>query len=259
MEETLGEGCTPSGAHGADDVGSAERSAVGQCVPQSLRDKFGLRQCMGVESAPLFRSRELTEATSEDVALLQNLGITTIYDLRKQAERDLTPEPVIVCEAFEVRTCPVDLQDDENRTRATMASNVKTAYGKPGQRMVDLYGIMAAHADAVCEIVRAISDSETSVLVHCANGKDRAGIVCASVQKLHGVPHETIVEDYLITNSCNEEINRRDLRRYAGIMQPEEVDVLAAMFEARAEYLETFFAAIDGRYGSFAAWMGGEA
>ena len=63
------------------------------------------------------------------------------------------------------------------------------------------------------------------------------------------------MEDYLATNAMNEEINRRDLRRYAGIMQPEDVEVLAAMFEARAEYLETFFKAIDARYGSFAAWM----
>ena len=39
-------------------------------------------------------------------------------------------------------------------------------------------------------------------------------------------------------------------------MQPEEVEVLAAMFEARIEYLDAFFSAIDERYGSFGAWMG---
>lgn len=233
----------------------ARRMAPGGDVPEALREKFGLRRCAGGGLVSLYRSRELTESTAEDVVELQRLGIETVYDLRKKAERDLAPEPGIVEEAFEVRVCPVDLQDDENRTRATMASNVKAAYGKPGQRMIDLYGIMAAHGDAVRAIVGAIADSEAPVLVHCANGKDRAGIVCASVQRLSGVPYETIVEDYLATNAMNEEINRRDLRRYAGIMQPEDVEVLAAMFEARAEYLETFFKAVDARYGSFAAWM----
>ncbi|WP_139651654.1 tyrosine-protein phosphatase [Raoultibacter phocaeensis] len=222
----------------------------------ALREKFGLRRCVGCGEVVLYRSRELTEADERDVAALRGLGIATVYDLRKQAERDLSPEPELVCEAFEVQTCPVDLQNDKNRTRATIAPNVKAAYGKPGQRMVDLYGIMAAHADAVYSIVHSIAAAQAPVLVHCANGKDRVGVVCASVQKLCGVPYGQIVEDYLITNACNDAINRRDLRRYAGIMQPEEVEVLAAMFEARVEYLEAFFCAIDERYGSFEAWMG---
>lgn len=219
-----------------------------------LREKFGLRRCVGCRGI-VYRSRELTEATADDIAALRSLGIATVYDLRKQAERDLSPEPEFVREAFEVITCPVDLQSDEDRTRATMASNVKAAYGKPGERMIDLYGIMATHGDEVRAIVRSVSAACEPVLVHCANGKDRVGVVCASVQKLDGVAHERVVEDYLATNACNEAINRRDLRRYAGIMQAEEVEVLAAMFEARAEYLGAFFGAIDERYGSFEAWM----
>lgn len=232
------------------------KAATQQDGSAALREKFGLRRCVGCGEIVLYRSRELTEATEDDVAALLALGITTVYDLRKQAERDLSPEPACICESFEVITCPVDLQNDENRTRATIAPNVKAAYGKPGQRMIDLYGIMATHADEVRAIVQSIVAAREPVLVHCANGKDRVGIVCASVQKLSAVPQEHIVEDYLVTNACNEGINRRDLRRYAGIMQPEEVDVLAAMFEARVEYLETFFAAIDELYGSFEAWMG---
>lgn len=256
MSTTVGDDRASSGKRTADGVSPDARQAMlRDDVPETLQSKFGLRRCAGVGSVALYRSRELTEATAEDIAELQRLGIEAVYDLRKKAERDLTPEPGIVEEAFEVRICPVDLQDDESRTRATMASNVKAAYGKPGQRMIDLYGIMASHADAVRAIVGAIAAAEAPVLVHCANGKDRAGVVCASVQRLRGVPYETVMDDYLATNAMNEEINRRDLRRYAGIMQPEEVEVLAAMFEARAEYLETFFDAIDARYGSFAAWM----
>lgn len=246
----------PEGAGAGDASGGAGVEPPFAAAPESLRNAFGLRRCAGVERVPLYRSRELTEATADDILLMRSLGIATVFDLRKQAERDLSPEPAIVCEAFDVRICTVDLQDDENRTRATMAPNVKAAYGKPGQRMIDLYGIMATHAGEVREIVRQILSADEPCLVHCANGKDRAGIVCACVQRFYGVSRETIVEDYLATNVCNEAINRRDLRRYAGIMQPEEVEVLAAMFEARIEYLDAFFSAIDERYGSFGAWMG---
>lgn len=252
----IGSASKPSGSRGvAKEACGCGCSPTFHAVPESLYEKFGLRRCAGSADVPLYRSRELTEAVPEDIEALRALGIETVYDLRKQAERELSPEPVIVYETFEVITCSVDLQNDEGRTRATMASNVKAAYGKPGERMVDLYTTMATHADEVRDIVRSIVSAEVPALVHCANGKDRAGVVCASVQKLGGLPHDMIIEDYLATNACNEGINRRDLRRYAGIMQPEEVEVLAAMFEARVEYLDAFFTQVEKRYGSFAAWM----
>lgn len=226
-------------------------------VSETLRVKFGLRRCAGIGPVALYRSRELTDATLADVQALQALGITAVLDLRKQAEREVAPEPDSVRRTFEVRTCPVDLQDDEHRTRATMAPQIKQAYGHPGERMTALYRIMANHADTVRSLVRHASKATAPILMHCANGKDRVGVVCASVQYSRGVPSSAILADYLETNACNEHINRRDLRRYAGIVQPDELEVLAAMFEARAEYLSAFFSTIEKRYGSFDAWMAG--
>lgn len=224
-------------------------------VPENLRSCFGLRCCSGLIATPVYRSRELTDASADDVESMQKLGITKIFDLRKQAEREAAPEPDCVTAAIEVCACPVDLQGDEERTRATFAQGIASAYGRPGERMISLYGIMAAHADAVRNIVWDIVNTGQPVLVHCANGKDRAGIVCASVQRMQGVAYEDILEDYLLTNTYNESMNRRDLRRHAGMMQPDELEVLKAMFEARTEYLETFFSLIDERYGSFNAWI----
>ena len=122
-------------------------------VSLSLREKFGLRMCAGLDGGGglpmLFRSRALTEATEEDIEALRALGIEVVYDLRKEAERVANPEPAMVCNAFEVRVCPVDLQDDESRTQETKSRHVKAAYGRPGERMRFLYGVMADHADAV--------------------------------------------------------------------------------------------------------------
>lgn len=226
-----------------------------------LREKFGLRACVGLdgqEGRPaLFRSRALTDATAEDIAALRALGIKVVYDLRKEAERIANPEPAIVCEAFEVRTCPVDLQDDAARTQETKSRHVKAAYGKPGDRMLFLYSVMADHEGTVRDIVSAIVADGRPALVHCANGKDRVGVVCASAQLVSGVARDDVVADYLLTNECNAEMNKRDLAHYAGLMPPDAVEVLAAMFEAREEYLEVFLSAIEGRYGSFSQWAAG--
>lgn len=225
-----------------------------------LHEKFGLRMCAGLdghEGRPaVFRSRALTDATAKDIEALRALGVEVVYDLRKEAERAANPEPAAVCDAFEVRVCPVDLQDDESRTQETKSRHVKAAYGLPGERMRFLYGVMADHADAVRVIVRRIITDGRPALVHCANGKDRVGVVCAGTQIACGVSRNAVMADYLLTNECNAEMNRRDLAHYAGFMPPDAVEVLAAMFEAREEYLEVFLEAIEERYGSFDDWIG---
>lgn len=224
-----------------------------------LREKIGLRACAGLdgnEGRPvLFRSRALGDLTPDDVESLGDLGIRVVYDLRKETERLANPEPAIVREAFDVRTCMIDLQDDAARTQETKARHVKAAYGKPGDRMLFLYGVMADHADVVRDIVRSILSDGVPALVHCANGKDRVGVVCASAQLACGVCRDDVMADYMLTNELNAEMNKRDLAHYAGLMPADAVEVLAAMFEARPEYLEVFMQAVEASDGSFESWI----
>jgi protein-tyrosine phosphatase len=48
-----------------------------------------------------------------------------------------------------------------------------------------------------------IAEGDVPILVHCAAGKDRTGIAIALLLATLDVPHETIVEDYLLTNTCD--------------------------------------------------------
>lgn len=217
---------------------------------------FGVRRCAGALPVALYRSRNLNGITPEQCDELRHAGIRTVYDLRKPLERDMNPEPSCVCEAFDVRTCPVDLQNDDGRTPETKAAAVRSSYGEPGARMRYLYGVMASRAQDIARMAHEIMASGAPVLVHCANGKDRVGVLCASVQWASGVPYDVIAKDYLATNACNAAMNKRDLAHYAGLMPPEEVAVLAAMFEAREEYLAVFFDCIAQEYGSVDAWVG---
>lgn len=223
-------------------------------VPEKLKDAFGLRRCAGLLPIELYRSRHLADATPELVELIAGLGVKTIFDLRKPVEREMNPHPECVREAFDIRVCQVDLQNDDGRSPESKAHNVVESYGKPGARMVKLYGIMALRRDDIAEIAHEILTAKEPVLVHCANGKDRAGVVCASVQWACGVSEDVIMADYLMTNAYNSAMNRRDLAHYAGFASPEEVEVLAAMFEAREEYLHAFFDTIAQAHGSVEAW-----
>src|SRR5690606_32755446 len=51
------------------------------------------------------------------------------------------------------------------------------------------------------EIITTLSHEEhLPALIHCTAGKDRTGYIAALIQLLVGIPYETVVEEYLMTN-----------------------------------------------------------
>jgi len=70
--------------------------------------------------------------------------------------------------------------------------------------MIDLYRVLPAWmTPRLRGIVSRIAQGDVPVLVHCAAGKDRTGIAVALLLAVLDVPRETIVEDYLLTNTCD--------------------------------------------------------
>lgn len=56
--------------------------------------------------------------------------------------------------------------------------------------------LLADRSDVLVEAVRRIADAEGPILVHCAAGKDRTGMVIALVLAALGVDADAIVADY---------------------------------------------------------------
>ena len=89
----------------------------------------------------------------------------------------------------------------------------------PPIRMTGHYlGYLEDRPDQVVAAVRTIASSEGPVLVHCAAGKDRTGVVVALALSAVGVRPEAIVADYAATGERTgpllDRLRRsRDLRR----------------------------------------------
>ena len=207
-----------------------------------------------LESAVLFRSRELTRITPQEALVLVNvLGIRSIYDIRGSGEVAAEPEPSLPG----VRMLAVEPRDGRKKrnARSRLVHGVIGEYGAPEQRMCDNYRRYANDYPLIGTVLRSIAATGTPALVHCKNGKDRTGVLCACALRIAGYPRDYILADYLATNKINAvQIASEEAGLSAG-MTADEHAVLMSFLEARPAYLDAFFDEAAQRYGSFEAYV----
>jgi protein-tyrosine phosphatase len=157
----------------------------------------------------LFRSASHGRASDADLEIIAALEIATIVDLRRKGER--LRDPSRRHAAFSAAVIDNDLGDDEedewlahlrrsDLTAASFRAYLLKYYDKaPGD---------PRHVDLFSRFFRALAASEGPILIHCAAGKDRTGMLAALTHHLAGVHRDDIVEDYMLTND-EERLSRR--------------------------------------------------
>jgi protein-tyrosine phosphatase len=101
--------------------------------------------------------------------------------------------------------------------------------------------------------VQLLSVQDKAVLWHCTAGKDRAGIASVIVEEILGIPRDAIISDYLKTNEYIEQDNRilsSYIKKQCGTDDPKADESLRYLFGAEREYIETYYQAVNEKYGS---------
>jgi protein-tyrosine phosphatase len=95
---------------------------------------------------------------------------------------------------------------------------------------------------------------EGGVLIHCAAGKDRTGLISALLLGLVGVPAETIAADYAMTAEL---LRPRDEAWLAAAAPEEraEREALLARYAPRAEVMVEVLAGLEERYGGVEGYL----
>ncbi len=137
----------------------------------------------------LWRSDSLHRLGRDDQEVMLCLGLRTIIDLRSVGETLQAPNVFATSSLVDYHNIPL--------SPPTSVENFKLP-----QDLVDLYTTVL---DSCQSAIRTVFDvllasTHRPCLVHCTAGKDRTGIIVALILGAIGVPDETIVADYALTD-----------------------------------------------------------
>jgi hypothetical protein len=208
----------------------------------------------------LLRSDNLQGLSERDVrVLIEEHAVELVLDLRTDVEvalegpGPLTTEPSV---RIEHRSLLPDSGGSTDLDAETVrpwpeADGQQTPHEPPVVRGYMSY--LRSRPDSIVASVRAIAGAERSVLVHCAAGKDRTGVVVALALDAAGVDRGTIIGDYLATGERIEAILTRLLssRTYRGELEGTDPQTHAPA----AESMERLLGLVDQGYGGSAAWL----
>ena len=221
----------------------------------------GAVNARAVVSGVLLRADNLQSLSARDVrVLVEDEALEVVLDLRTDVEvarEGPGPMTAELAVRIEHRSLYPDLgpntdldadsvnpwtRDDENESREE----------RPLVRAYLSY--LRRRPDSVVGSVRTIARTDGAVLVHCAAGKDRTGVVVALALDAAGVDRDAIVADYLATRERIDAIVARLIRSptyRAGLEKRDATGALAPEPGTMERLLEL----VDDRFGGSAAWL----
>lgn len=136
----------------------------------------------------LLRSDSLHRLPISSQQQLIDYGVKTIVDLRTLSE--VNKESYVLSKSPEVRYFNLPLIEEDNFPQL-MAKKTLLEHN---------CFMLEERSLAIKTILETIATQQTAVVIHCAAGKDRTGIIIALLLAVAKVPIATIAEDYHLSD-----------------------------------------------------------
>jgi protein-tyrosine phosphatase len=221
----------------------------------NFRDLGGYKTADGkaVKWGVIYRSDKLSNLSDDDLAFMERLGLQQVVDLRTEFEKSKDPDRLPANTGINYVERPLDVEGT-----AIQEMFDKILSGDVEGLDIDNM-LVEANRDFVLnnlepfrEHVHSLLDpSNLPSVAHCTGGKDRAGMAAALTLLSLGVPKETVIDDYMLTNVYTEDYINRTLWviRFASLFRTDPEDIRPLLGVER-RYIEAAFDAIEQRYGS---------
>jgi len=230
----------------------------------------------GIAPGRLFRSSELNKLDDNGRALLVELGVTDVADLRSQAELQRRG-PGAVPGAVEIHHLPFPEVSHTHTDGEAAEAPHETAWQKmmteysdeepaeAGQRWMtneyERFPTLGGAQRAVKKIITLLADGRPT-LVHCFAGKDRTGFAVAVALEAAGVDRDAIFTDYLHSNGATARLRDHILQttrsregvtdEVVSFMQSRLTDEVLGV---REQYLSTARRVVDENYGGLDEYL----
>jgi protein-tyrosine phosphatase len=211
-----------------------------------------------IRSNVLMRADRLIGLTSQDWDSLAAARLTTICDLRSEAERAEHPNRVPDSLAVLQLHCEVsnDLRADASLGRLMLDD--PTARGAE-RVMIEIYRRFPRYMDAtLARVVTRLLEGGAPMLVHCSAGKDRTGFVIAMLLHALEVPEELIRADYLASRHWPGSVNHRAslAERLGRFIPAHEIEAAVdTVIDVRDLYLDAAMEALYAQFGSVQRYL----
>lgn len=206
----------------------------------------------------LYRAGSPAGLTPADQAELARRGIRTVCDLRAADERKAEPNPYAAANpdvTYWTRDYAADAGDLMQVLGGADASAARSRAA-----MIGFYRqLPREHAASFRQMFAYLAEGKVPLAFNCSAGKDRTGTAAALVLTLVGVPRETVVADYALSDDLVDYMAKLDADSagdgpYAALARmPREV--VAPLLASDPAYIEAALDAMVASHGSVEAFI----
>ncbi len=217
----------------------------------NMREQGGYNTADGskfVRHGFLFRSDALCGLNEAGMDAVSKLGLGTVIDFRTPNERKGREDPEIAG-AKHIGLSPIS--DEANAYAISMNNLTKKDLDYMmaiNDQLGGVYGKIVAKSE-FAEIFKRVAETGKPVLYHCAAGKDRTGIQGVVILLALGVPLETALYDYMLTNSMRGGMIDAHMANFVDMFGEEYKELVATFFSVKESYIRGALDVIEERGG----------
>lgn len=201
-----------------------------------------------VKHGLFYRSSAIIFQTEEDRNTFMNLHMKTILDLRSDMEAASAPDNTVEnCRYIHCSAIPIDTKNAGNFDFSALIKSGKLHYLV--HYIEEIYKQLPFDNEAYRTLFNLIRNDQTPLVFHCSAGKDRTGFAAYLILKTLGVPDETIMHDYMLSNIYRKEENEKLLAQIPPVAGTDE------LLYVKERYLQLSIDAIMEKYGDFETYV----
>jgi protein-tyrosine phosphatase len=157
-----------------------------------------------VKKGHLFRSGNYTTITKPGLTRFSETNIKVVVDLRRGQERINSPSQL---HDLPIETIFSSLGDGDGTTLPPRLQYIRDGdLSVEGchDHMLSSYRRIPwepQHGETFLKTFQKLAEGHGPIVIHCAAGKDRTGILCGLILHTLGVSQADIMHDYLLTNA----------------------------------------------------------